>query len=165
MHERLFIAKDQSWKKHIQAGEIITKGFLSTDEKRIVAVKITEINGTPVKAELVVNSSKNLPDPKSFNFLISVEEAKDLLKICIEPILHYTKYFFGVRSFYGSTETQVWFLKVYEGFHEGFVTSGVELKDLNETLSPPEWIGAEVTNDPKYQDHNIALGNIIKVSP
>ena len=156
MYERMFLTKNENWKAFTQPGEKIKIGFLSTDEKRRVLVELIEVSGKKVKAELRIYQAQDLPDPKNFNFLISIEEAEDLLKICQDPILSYTKYLFGIRSnIYTLSDTQIWYVKEYEGPHKGFIISGVELHTAADTLFPPNWIGAEITNDPKYQDINI----------
>ena len=157
MIERMFLTKSDQWRGFVQPGEKTKLGFLSIDEKRMASVKLIEVENLKVKAELRIFQSQNIPDPKNFNFLISVEEAEELLKICHDPILNYTKHYFGIKThFYSKEDPQIWYVKEYEGPHKGFIITGVTLKDTNEILSPPEWVGAEVTNDPKYQNYNIA---------
>ena len=156
MYERMFLTKNENWKAFTQPGEKIKTGFLSTDVKRIILVELSEVAVKKVKAELRIYQSQDLPDPKNFNFLISIEEAEELLKICQEPTLSYTKYMFGVRSsIYSLSDPQVWYVKEYEGPHQGFVITGVELHASSETLFPPNWVGEEITNNSKYQDINI----------
>jgi adenylate cyclase len=157
MLERMFLTKSDQWRGFVQPGEKTRLGFLSTDNTRIVSVKLVEVESQKVKAELRVFQSQNTPDPKNFNFLISIEEAEELLEMCHTPILNYTKHYFGIKTnFYSKEDPQVWYVKEYKDPHKGFVITGVVLKDDTEILSPPEWVGAEITNDQKYQNYNIA---------
>lgn len=164
MIERVFLTKNDHWRGYAQPSEKTKFGFLSKNEKRIVEVKLVEINGIKVKAEIKIYQSNNIPDPKSFNYLISIEEAESLLSICYEPILNYTKYYFGIKSnIYSKEDPQIWYVKEYEGPHKGIVVTGVNLNSCSDTLYPPDWVGAEITDDPKYKNYSISELKLTKI--
>jgi CYTH domain-containing protein len=48
-----------------------------------------------------------------------------------------------------------WQVDVYEGFLDGVVLAEIELTDADQQLTLPDWIGAEVTADPKYRKINM----------
>ena len=50
-----------------------------------------------------------------------------------------------------------WELDVFEGANNGLVIAEIELVDADEEIELPEWVGAEVSDDPKYYNLNLAL--------
>jgi adenylate cyclase len=42
-----------------------------------------------------------------------------------------------------------WEVDEFEGENRGLITAEVELTDENQSVSLPDWIGAEVTGDPR----------------
>ena len=74
---------------------------------------------------------------------IPVEEVKELLLICEPGVIDKTRYLvkageytFEVDEFYGD--------------NEGLTVAEVELPDENAAFERPEWLGEEVTGDPRY---------------
>ena len=150
MVERMFLTKSSSWRNYAQPSENTKVGFLSKDPKRLVFVELTDVLGKVAKAEVIIIQS-----PKTFRYLVPVEEAQELLTVCHEPPLSYKKYFFGIAPRMLNSDPQVWYVKEFEGPHTGFFITGVELKDAGDQMFPPDWVGTEVTEDPKYQLYNL----------
>jgi adenylate cyclase len=48
-----------------------------------------------------------------------------------------------------------WQVDVYEGLLDGVVLAEIELTDADQKLTLPDWIGAEVTADPRYRKINM----------
>ena len=51
--------------------------------------------------------------------------------------------------------SHTWEIDVFEGDNEGLVIAEVELESEDEPFDVPEWIGAEVTDDPRYFNANL----------
>ena len=51
-------------------------------------------------------------------------------------------------------------LDVYDGAHAGLLVAEVEFPspEASERFEPPEWLGREVTGDPRYANQSLALG-------
>jgi CYTH domain-containing protein len=43
----------------------------------------------------------------------------------------------------------------FAGENEGLIVAEIELDDENQTFRLPEWIGEEVTGDPRYYNSNL----------
>ena len=72
-----------------------------------IGVKVIAVSGKTVKAELTIKK-----ELKEFCYLITEEDADNLLKLCIQPIQTYCKYLFGMKkSYYGTEDPQVWWIK------------------------------------------------------
>ena len=50
---------------------------------------------------------------------------------------------------------RVWEIDVFEGNNRGLIVAEVELKRADEPVTPPPWVGAEVTGDRRFA--NVAL--------
>jgi adenylate cyclase len=48
-----------------------------------------------------------------------------------------------------------WEIDVYEGSLNGTVIAEIELRHENQTIELPDWIGKEVTRDPRYRKVNM----------
>jgi CYTH domain-containing protein len=53
-----------------------------------------------------------------------------------------------------------WQVDVYEGLLEGVVLAEIELTDADQKLTLPDWIGAEVTSDPRYRKINMVAARV-----
>jgi adenylate cyclase len=51
-----------------------------------------------------------------------------------------------------------WEIDVFEGDNAGLVVAEIELGSEDEAFDRPEWIGEEVTDDPRYFNSNL-VGN------
>jgi CYTH domain-containing protein len=54
----------------------------------------------------------------------------------------------------------VWEVDVYGGRHEGLIVAEVELDEEREPVDFPDWIGQEVTGDPRFSNVVLAESDI-----
>jgi adenylate cyclase len=84
-----------------------------------------------------------------FEYVIPNSDAEEMLRImCEGNVLEKVRHFV---SHAGNT----WQVDVYEGLLDGVVLAEIELTDAEQQLTLPDWIGAEVTADPKYRKINM----------
>lgn len=83
---------------------------------------------------------------------ISVDEAMALLQLAEPGRIDKTRYL--VKNTDGK---HTWEVDEFHGDNEGLVVAEIELGNENEPFDKPEWIGKEVTGDPRY--FNSALKN------
>lgn len=50
----------------------------------------------------------------------------------------------------------VWEVDVFEGSNAGLIVAEIELDDEDETFEKPDWLGEEVSDDPRYYNMNLA---------
>ena len=43
-----------------------------------------------------------------------------------------------------------WEVDVFHGENEGLIVAEIELNDENDTFDKPDWLGKEVSDDPRY---------------
>lgn len=138
--ERKFLVKNDSFKKESVRKIRITQRYLSSVPERTVRVRIKGPKGF-----ITIKSMGNKSGVSRFEWEkeITVEEAKELLKICEPGIIDKTRYNvkFGKHTF----EVDEFF-----GENEGLTVAEVELKSEDEKFDKPDWLGEEVTGDVNY---------------
>jgi adenylate cyclase len=52
---------------------------------------------------------------------------------------------------------QIWEIDQFEGDNQGLVIAEIELKQKDEAISLPNWIGTEISNDERF--YNLSLSS------
>lgn len=137
--ERKFLVKGE-FRNFVEKSVRIRQGYISLVPERSVRVRIMNNRGF-----LAIKGKTNSSGKSRYEWEteIPVKEAEELLNICepglIEKTRHlvkYGKYIFEIDEFYGE--------------NKGLVLAEIELKSESENIEMPDWIGEEVTGDPKY---------------
>jgi adenylate cyclase len=68
--------------------------------------------------------------------------------LCERPLIEKTRY----RIPHGGLVCEI---DEFEGDNRGLITAEVELKDENQLVTIPGWVGQEVTGDPRYFNSNL----------
>ncbi|HQF43710.1 MAG TPA: CYTH domain-containing protein [Ignavibacteriaceae bacterium] len=142
--ERKFLVKGE-FRNFVEKSVRIRQGYISSVPERSVRIRIMNDRGfLAIKGE--TNSSGK--SRYEWETEIPVTEAEELLNICepglIEKTRHlvkYGKHIFEIDEFYGE--------------NNGLILAEIELKSESENIEMPDWIGEEVTGDPKY--YNVML--------
>ena len=138
--ERKFLVLNDSYKEKSFSHSFIRQGYLCSNSERTVRVRMRDD-----RAYLTIKG----PTPEGglpcyeFEKEITLEESKQLILLC-EP---------------GSIDKVRWLVK--SGKHtfevdeflddnKGLVMAEVELSSVNENVIIPDFIGEEVTGDPRY---------------
>ena len=140
--ERKFLAQNVSFLSSIYGEEMI-QGFLFTKKEKSMRVRITGR-----KATLTVKGETVGLVRQEFEYPIPIEDARELITMCERPLVEKCRY----EIPWGSL---VWEVDVFHGENEGLIVAEIELPDVDCILDLPEWIGEEVTNDPRYLNCNL----------
>lgn len=84
-----------------------------------------------------------------FEYEIPLGEAIELLNLCETPIIEKTRYEVRLHD-------KIWEIDEFEGLNQGLIIAEVELKNENEKVTLPDWIGEEVTGDAKYYNTSLS---------
>ena len=137
--ERKFLVKGD-YKAQAKKQTRITQGYLSSVPERTVRVRVKGEKGF-----ITIKGIGNASGASRYEWEkeISVNEVKELLKLCEPGIIDKTRFLvdagkhtFEVDEFYGD--------------NEGLTVAEVELNAENEHFEKPEWLDNEVTGDVKY---------------
>lgn len=132
-------------KLKLSGGERISQGYLSTEPNKIVRVRIRKN-----RAFLTIKSANIGIVRQEFEYEIPVEDAEEILKLCAPKTLTKVRY---KIDYAGHT----WEIDIFEGRHTGLILAEVEIDSLDEFVKIPDWVGEEVSNNPRYFNSNLVL--------
>ncbi len=135
--ERKFLVDTQKWMPK-KEGIKIVQGYLSVDKERVVRVRIKGNH-----AYLTIKGNQQGITRTEFEYEIPVNEAGDLLSMCIDFPISKTRY---LEQIGGLT----WEIDVFDDANKGLVMAEVELENENQHVALPEWIIKEVSDDYRY---------------
>jgi len=141
--ERKFLLKNDSWRGQ-DTGKRYRQGYLSTVKERTVRVRTAADKGFVTIKGITVGASRS-----EYEYEIPVSDANEMLdRLCERPLIEKTRYRISHAGL-------VWEVDEFEGENRGLITAEVELKDERQSVTPPDWIGKEVTGDPRYFNANL----------
>ncbi len=141
--ERKFLLKSDSWKEGA-VGEVFRQGYLPTRDKCVVRIRVAGD-----KAYLTIKGKNAGISRLEFEYSIPISEAEVLLNdMCETPIIEKTRYNVEHKGF-------LWEVDVFSGENEGLILAEVELETEEQQVKLPEWIGEEVSEDPRYYNSNL----------
>lgn len=138
--ERKFLVCGYDYKTQAVSHSHIQQGYILSSQGRTVRVRVRDD-----KAYLTIKGPAQEGHFGRYEFEteISLEDAKELMKLCEPGIIDKIRYLvpcgkhtFEVDEFYGD--------------NAGLVMAEVELSDENEPFEKPDFIGMEVTGDKRF---------------
>lgn len=148
--ERKFLVNDNSLLSSVR-GSRICQGYLNDDRDRTVRVRTIENRGY-----LTVKGITSGTTRKEYEYEIPVDDATGILKdLCLKPVIEKNRY---EIEFKGMT----WEVDDYFGANRGLLVAEIELEAEDQSFEKPEWVGAEVTADPRYFNSNLVLNPYLK---
>ena len=142
--ERKFLVRDDSWLDG-STGLRITQGYLSLDPARNVRIRVAGEN-----AWLTIKGITSGITRTEFEYTIPVDEARELLDICLPSVIDKTRHRIHFRG-------HLWEIDVFHGANEGLVIAEVELADESVMPDLPSWVGKEVSSDYRYYNASLAV--------
>lgn len=137
--ERKFLVKGDFKADAVQSVEI-TQGYLCKDNGLTVRVRIKGDKGF-----LTIKGRRTGLSRFEWEKEIYENEALALLEQVDSRRIAKTRHL--VKNTDGR---HVWEVDEFHGDNEGLVVAEIELRDENEPFDKPDWIGEEVTDDPRY---------------
>ena len=78
-----------------------------------------------------------------------MEDARVLLdELCEKPIIEKNRYKIEFAGF-------IWEVDEFFGENEGLIVAEIELESEDQQFDKPEWVGDEVSGDPRYFNSNL----------
>ena len=139
--ERKFLVNGTAWRQG--DGLELSQGYLHRDKARTVRVRIAGDQGY-----LTIKGATKGMSRAEFEYEIPLPDAQQLLKLCDGPIIQKVQ---RVSTYQGKT----WEIDEFFGDNTGLVIAEIELQDENEQFQLPDWVGKEVTEDPRYSNASL----------
>jgi CYTH domain-containing protein len=148
--ERKFLVAGDGWREKA-SGIPYRQGYLTRGECCTVRVR-----RAGDRAFLTIKGRPSGIVRDEFEYEIPVADAEELLdRHCGGGIVE--KFRFKVRH-----AGRIWEVDEFLGDNAGLVVAEIELADADEPVEPPDWVGAEVTSDPRYANSNLAVHPFIR---
>jgi adenylate cyclase len=144
--ERKFLVRKEIWHALIKpAGTLIRQGYLSTGSG--LAVRVRTYGG---KGFITIKGNHSGITRDEFEYEIPLQDAEEMLRKFTPPMTAKIRY---RVPFEGHT----WEVDEFLEGNEGLIVAEIELGNADEGFGIPEWIGEEVSLDPKYLNASLAL--------
>jgi len=140
--ERKFLVTGEAWKA-VGAGTFFRQGYLSTYRERVVRVRTMG-----ERAVLTIKGVSTGISRLEFEYEIPLDEADQLLELCEKPLIEKIRHRIEYRGL-------VWEVDEFHGVNEGLVVAECELESEEQKIEKPDWIGDEVTGDPRFFNANL----------
>ena len=142
--ERKFLLKNDNWRSGNEPGILYRQGYLTIGIESVVRVRIVDQIG-----KLTIKGKSEGAKRKEFEYEISLSDASELLnEICFKPIIEKYRYKISYKNL-------IWEVDEFIGENSGLILAEVELQDVYQEVAFPDWVGKEVTEDPKYYNSNL----------
>ena len=145
--ERKYLVTSDCYKEMAVARYHIIQGYISREKTGTVRVRITNdkayltIKGKPAAGHLA---------RYEWEKEIDVYDAEELMKLCQGTIIDKTRWIVPATE-----EGLKWEVDEFHRKHEGLVVAEIELEREDQSFEKPDFIGDEVTHDPRYYNANM----------
>ena len=141
--ERKFLVSGDAWRQ-LATGTAYRQGYLSTVKERTVRVRTIDDKGFLTIKGISIGVSR-----AEYEYEISVADANEMLdNLCEKPIIEKDRYKIAHAGL-------IWEVDEFAGVNEGLIVAEVELTDEAQAFDRPDWIGEEVSGDPRYFNSNL----------
>jgi CYTH domain-containing protein len=143
--ERKFLLKNDQWRT-LGTGLRYCQGYIMTQQQgKTVRVRIAGDRGFLT----LKNKSKGFSRAE-FEYEIPLADAQTLLEtLCDSPLIDKIRYKIPI-------DPLVWEVDEFLGDNAGLIMAEVELTTETDAIAIPDWIGEEVTGDPRYYNSTLA---------
>jgi adenylate cyclase len=149
--ERKFLVIDDRWREHAEPGRRFCQGHIARDSNNSVRVR-----RSGDLAWITIKSARKGISRTEFEYEIPTEDAEEMLhSLCAKPLLEKTRHCVHHAG-------MVWEIDVFMGQASGLIVAEVELAHADQLIQQPDWVGDEVTDDPRFRSSAIAInGGVI----
>ena len=145
--ERKYLVTSDSYKQMAVARYHICQGYISREKTGTVRIRITDD-----KAYLTIKGK-----PAAGHFAryewekeIDVQEAKELMQLCQGTIIDKTRWIIPAAEEGVKGEVDE-----FHGKHAGLTLAEIELTSEEQEVEKPDFVGEDVTSDPRYYNANM----------
>jgi adenylate cyclase len=142
--ERKFLLRNEDWRADADNGTRMRQGYFAGPQRASIRVRIEGDS-----ANLNIKSARLGIRRLEYEYPVPLAEAEEMLDgLCEKRLVEKTRY--HVRH-----AGDEWEVDVFEGDNAGLVVAEIELPSEEASFDKPEWLGDEVSDDPRY--YNVSL--------
>jgi CYTH domain-containing protein len=142
--ERKFLLASDAW-RGLAPGVLYRQGYLQTEKRCAVRVRVVGD-----RAFLTIKGRVSPESAHEYEYPIPLTDAREMLehlaqRPLVEKLRHRVPWQDGL----------VWEIDEFLGENAGLILAEVELRAPDQEVALPDWIGPEVTGDPRYYNANL----------
>lgn len=142
--EHKYLVKGDSYRWESTEKSEIMQGFLSRNPERTVRVRIRDDKGF-----ITIKGKGTGASHPEFEYEVPLEDAMHMITLCEPPVIVKTRYIVEHKG-------NRWEVDEFHDALQGLVIAELEVPSEDCTFPLPDFIGKEVTGDPRY--YNSQLG-------
>ncbi|WP_018873268.1 CYTH domain-containing protein [Thioalkalivibrio sp. ALJ16] len=142
--ERKFLLASDAWRGGVVRAQRMRQGYLCGNDRASIRVRVDEEG-----ANLNIKSATLGVERDEYQYPIPVDEAHRLLDTLAGPQVEKTRYWVDVQGW----EYEI---DVFEGANAGLIVAELELPSSDAEFPRPDWLGEEVSHDPRYYNTELA---------
>ena len=141
--ERKFLVRGDQWRS-LGTPVCYRQGYLAADIKRSVRVRVAGDRGL-----ITIKGSTEGITRAEYEYEIPRADAEAMLdQLCNRPLIEKNRTKISLNGV-------VWEVDEFFGANQGLIMAEVELNNPQQAIDLPDWIGEEVSTDPRYFNSNL----------
>lgn len=125
-------------------GSLICQGYMVNSKQMVIRVRLSGD-----RAFLTIKGETCNASRKEYEYPVPYQDAKQMLQaFCKKPFIEKTRYQIEHKGF-------KWIIDQFSGDNLGLVVAEIELESLDQEFEKPDWLGKDVTHDPRYYNSNL----------
>jgi len=137
--ERKFLVTSDDWREQVEKTLQIKQAYFCNTEKASLRIRVSDQDGYISSKSMTMDIRRH-----EFEYKIPLQDAEFMLEyMCIGSPVIKKRHLIKVGQ-------HVWEVDEFLADNAGLVVAEVELGHEDEPYDKPDWVGLEVSNDPKY---------------
>lgn len=144
--ERKYLVTGDRWRDQVKHSQRMRQAYLSVDPQRCIRVRVAGQH-----AHINLKSSADGIHRHEYQYPIPVEDALAIMqKMCRGHLIDKTRHEIP-------GDGVLWEVDEFHGDNQGLIVAEVELSDAAQHFDKPDWLGREVSDDPRVYNMNLSL--------
>lgn len=144
--ERKFLVVGDGWRAAAHERIAMRHGYLAP-LGGAASVRV-RIEGT--QGKLNVKAAKVGMSRAEYEYDVPAAEVEEMLATLCSGLILKTRHYVTVGN-------HLWEVDEFEGDNAPLIVAEIELASENESFEKPDWLGEEVTQDPRYYNHALSV--------
>jgi len=142
--ERKFLLRNEEWRQQSTSKTHLVQGYLSVSPEATVRIRIVGDG-----AFLTLKGKRSNYSATEFEYPVPVDDAHEILKqMCVHPPVEKWRHIVKHQG-------HVWEIDEFLGANAGLYVAEIELESAASEFSRPDWLGEEVSRDPRYTNASL----------
>ena len=145
--ERKFLVASDAWRAAATGSKRIVQGYLSDGHGVTVRIRIFD----DARAVLTIKAGGTVLSRDEYEYDVPLADGRELVAHAEGRVIEKRRHAVPYAG-------RDWEVDVFEGRHAGLVLAEIEMESEDAEVELPDWVGEDVTGDPRYYNSALAGG-------